>query len=146
MHSCIDGIAVSSAILRATIWSNDVPTNTSDPCVCFGCDCVRNTALDLKWSPPISGASNASAMRTSVLLTIVRYSRQGSSGASAPSGLSWKLRPISAGAHRCFDAPQVFDPAHPCTSSMHTSRVFSVAADAPPNFRSERTAGSIASR
>ncbi len=43
----------------------------SEPCVCFGCDWVRNTALERKWSPPISGAVKASAMRTSVLLTIV---------------------------------------------------------------------------
>ena len=85
-------------------------------------------------------------MRTSVLLTMVRYSRHGSSGASAPSGFSWKLRPISAGAHRRFDAPHVLEPAHPCTSSMHTSRVLSAAAEVPPIDRRERMAGSIASR
>jgi len=30
----------------------EVPACTSEPCVCFGCDWVRNTADDLKWSPP----------------------------------------------------------------------------------------------
>ena len=47
-------------------------------------------------------------MRTSVLLTMVRYLRHGSSGESAPSGLSVKSRPMPAGAQRCFDgAPRV---------------------------------------
>jgi hypothetical protein len=32
---------------------------------------VRNTALERKWSPPISGSANASALRASVLLMIV---------------------------------------------------------------------------
>ena len=43
---------------------------------------MRNTALDRKWSPPISGAEKGSAFRTSVLLTIVRYLRHPSSGES----------------------------------------------------------------
>ena len=72
MHSCIDGIGVSWPIFCATIWSIDVPACRSEPCVCFGCDCVRNTAAERKWSPPISGGMNASALATSVLLTMVR--------------------------------------------------------------------------
>ena len=65
-------------------------------------------------------------MRTSVLLTIVRYLRHGSSGESAPSGLSSKsladCRPAPRGS---CDAPQVFEPAAPCTDSMATNRVLS---------------------
>ncbi len=72
MHSCIDGIGVSCPYFCAYIWSSEVATCTSDPCVCFGCAWVRNTALERKWSPPISGGVNASALRTSVLLMIVR--------------------------------------------------------------------------
>ena len=34
-----------------------MPAQRSEPCVCFGCDWVRNTALERKWSPPISGSS-----------------------------------------------------------------------------------------
>ncbi len=72
MHSCIEGIGVSWPNRRAYNWSMDVPASTSDPIVCFGCACVRNTAAARKWSPPISGVVNASALRQSVLLTIVR--------------------------------------------------------------------------
>ena len=72
MQNCIDGIGVACPKRCAYIWSNDVPAQMSEPCVCLGCDWVRNTALERKWSPPISGAVNASAIRTSVLLTMVR--------------------------------------------------------------------------
>ncbi len=71
MQNCIDGIGVDCPYFFAYIWSSDVPAQMSAPCVCFGCDCVRNTALERKWSPPISGAAKASAIRTSVLLIIV---------------------------------------------------------------------------
>ena len=72
MHSCIEGIGVSWPIFWATIWSIEVPAWMSEPWVCLGCDWVRNTAAERKWSPPISGAVNASALLTSVLLTMVR--------------------------------------------------------------------------
>ena len=72
MQNCIDGIGVAWPNCCAYIWSNEVPAQMSEPCVCLGWDCVRNTALERKWSPPISGAVNASAMRTSVFEIIVR--------------------------------------------------------------------------
>ena len=84
--------------------------STSEPCVCFGCICVRNTALERKWSPPISGAVNASALRTSVLLTIVRWSRNGSSGLRLLGDRS-KSRPTPAGAHMFFLMPNAVLPA-----------------------------------
>ena len=99
----------------------------------------ENTALERKWSPPISGASNASAMRTSVLLTIVRFSRHPSSGISAPSGLSENCRPTPSGAHRCFDAPHVLLPAAPCTDSIQTRRLWPATAS-PPLFDRNRPA------
>ena len=102
---------------------------------------MRNTALDRKWSPPISGASNASAMRTSVLLTMVRYFRHGSSEGSAPSAMSSNSRPTSAGAHRFLVAPHALEPAAPCTDSMQTSRVLFVAAAAAPAFPNALNAG-----
>ena len=71
MQNCIDGSGVDCPNFFAYIWSSEVPAQMSEPCVCFGCDWVRNTALERKWSPPISGAANASAIRTSVLLIIV---------------------------------------------------------------------------
>ncbi len=71
MQNCIDGSGVSWPKRCAYSWSIEVPAQMSDPCVCFGWDWVRNTALERKWSPPISGAVNASAIRTSVLLMIV---------------------------------------------------------------------------
>lgn len=70
----------------------------SEPCVCFGCDWVKNTALERKWSPPISGAVNASAMRTSVFETIVRCWRYGSSDDKALSGTMVKSLPTCSGA------------------------------------------------
>jgi hypothetical protein len=48
MHSCIDGIGVSCPNRCAYIWSSETPTFTSEPSVCFGCICVRNTALERK--------------------------------------------------------------------------------------------------
>ena len=80
MQSCIDGSGVSWPKRLAYIWSSDSPTKTSEPWVCFGWHWVRNTALERKWSPPISGVVKASAMRTSVLLMMVTWSRNGSSG------------------------------------------------------------------
>ena len=44
---------------------------TAEDVACFGWHCVRKTELARKWSPPISGVVNASALRTSVLLTMV---------------------------------------------------------------------------
>src|SRR6202008_331576 len=88
MQSCIDGIGVSCPNRLAWNWSSEVPTFTSDDCVWRGWHWVRNTALERKWSPPISGGVNASALRTSVLLTIVKYLRHGSSVWSAPSWIS----------------------------------------------------------
>ena len=88
MQNCIDGIGVACPYFCAYIWSKEVPAQMSEPCVCFGCDCVRNTALERKWSPPISGAVNASAMRTSVFETIVRCWRYGSSDDNALSARS----------------------------------------------------------
>ena len=146
MQSCMEGITVSCPMRRATSWSSDVPTYRSAPMVCLGCDCVRNTALERKWSPPISGALNGSAMRTSVLLTMVRYFRHGASDGSAPSGISSKFRPTPAGAQRFFDAPQVFEPAAPCTDSMQTSRVLSAAAAPAPSLPRARSDGCMASR
>src|SRR5258705_12829654 len=84
-------------------------------------------------------------MRTSVLLTIVRYFRQGSSDTSAPSGSSSKFRPTDAGAQRFFVAPHALEPAAPCTDSMATKRVLSAVADAP-DARRDANAGTIASR
>ena len=72
MQNCIDGSGVDCPNRCAYIWSIEVPHQMSEPCVCLGCDWVRNTALDRKWSPPISGSAKASAIRTSVLLTMVR--------------------------------------------------------------------------
>ena len=123
MHSCIDGIGVSWPKRAAYSWSSEVPTWTSDPCVCFGCIWVRNTALERKWSPPISGSVNASALRTSVLLTMVMSSRKGSSGFRLDGPRS-KSRPAAAGAHRCWVIPHGVLPAEPCTISMATSRTF----------------------
>jgi hypothetical protein len=71
MQNCIDGSGVDCPNFFAYCWSSEVPAQMSAPCVCFGCDWVRNTALERKRSPPISGAENASAIRTSVLLIIV---------------------------------------------------------------------------
>src|SRR5688572_27448689 len=84
-------------------------------------------------------------MRTSVLLTIVMYLRHGSIAESALSGMSSNSRPTAAGAHRCLVAPQLFDPAAPCTDSMQTSRVLLEAAApaAPPRVAVN---GIIASR
>ena len=56
---------------RAWSWSSEVPRKMSEPWVCFGWACVRKTAVERSWSPPISSAVNASAERQSVLLTIV---------------------------------------------------------------------------
>jgi len=99
----------------------------SDPWVCFGWAWVRNTAVVRSWSPPISSARNASADRQSVLLTIVMYSRNDSSGLSWLSATSSKLRPAAAGANRWRPSPQSLEPATPMDSSMATSRVNSAA-------------------
>ena len=117
-----------------------MPTRTSELCVCFGCIWVRNTALDRKWSPPISGSSNASAFFTSVLLMIVRYSRSGSSGFSA-EGVRSNLLPVAAGAHMFSLMPKAVLPAEPCTISMQASRTLPAAVCA----RAVR-AGTMASR
>jgi len=50
--------------------------------------CQTNTALERKWSPPISGVLNGSAMRQSVLLMSVICSRHGSIGLKGCSGTS----------------------------------------------------------
>ena len=121
-----------------------MPARTSELSVCFGCVWVRNTALERKWSPPISGWVIASAPRTSVSLTIVRYLRNGSSGLSALGARS-NARPVSAGDQRCCDAPQSLLPAAPCTISMQTSRVRSSDA-ALAVFDHRPRAGTIASR
>src|SRR5687767_15215860 len=119
----MDGIGVSWPYFCANNWSSEVPALRSEPCVCFGCDWVRNTAAERKWSPPISGGENASAIRTSVLLTMVMYSRHGSRGARA-LGLRSNADPAVAGAHRLLVAPKAVLPAEPCTISMATRRSF----------------------
>ena len=112
------------------------------PASASGAICVRNTALERKWSPPISGVVNASALRTSVLLTMVMWSRNGSSGAQA-LGRRSKSRPTAAGAHRFFLMPSAVLPAEPCTISIATKRIFRP----PLARRCERArAGTIASR
>jgi hypothetical protein len=65
---------------------------------------VRNTALARKWSPPISGVVNASAIRRSVLLTMVMCCRTDSSGCSA-LGVRSKFFPVAAGDHRFAFSP-----------------------------------------
>ncbi len=65
---------------------------------------------------------NASAFRVSVLLMIVRYSRNGSSGLRMLDVRS-KFWPTPAGAHRFFLIPIAEQPAEPCTISRHASRV-----------------------
>ena len=142
MQSCMDGIGVSWPNRWACSWSREVPAKTSDPWVCFGCDWVRKTELVRKWSPPISGGEKASAMPTSVSLTMVRCSRYGSSELRAPA-LRSKSRPALAGAHRCWVPPQALEPAAPCTISMVMRRVGSRAAAVAAETR---PAGRIASR
>ena len=61
MQNCMDGRGVSWPKRCAYIWSSEVPTQMSEPWVCFGWACVRKTALERKWSPPISGVVKASA-------------------------------------------------------------------------------------
>ena len=117
----------------------------SDPSVCVGCDCVRNTALERKWSPPISSGLYASAMRTSVLLMIVRYLRHDSSGESDVL-LRSKLLPVVGGAHRCSVSPNGAQPAAPCTISSASSRVGFAARSAEACAERESAAGVIASR
>jgi hypothetical protein len=130
MQSCIDGIGVSWPNRWAYIWSSEVPTFTSEPSVCFGCDWVRNTALDRKWSPPISIGVTGSACLTSVLLTIVRCLRYGSSDLSAV-GVRSNCRPAAAGDHMFMFAPSSLHPAAPWTISIATRRVRSVTARLP---------------
>ena len=142
MQSCIDGSGVSCPNRCAWSWSREVPARTSEPWVCFGCDWVRKTELVRKWSPPISGGENASAIPTSVSLMMVRCSRYGSRELRAPL-LRSKWRPDSAGAHRCCVPPQALEPAAPCTISMQTRRVGSSAARVAADTR---PAGCIASR
>jgi hypothetical protein len=48
MQTCIDGIGDAGPKRFAYLWSSDVPAPISDPWVCYGCACVRNTALDRK--------------------------------------------------------------------------------------------------
>src|SRR5689334_11956448 len=64
---------------------------------------------------------NASALRTSVLLTIVRYLRYGSSETRLVGDRS-NADPTSAGAHRFRFAPKFVLPAAPCTISIATNR------------------------
>ena len=142
MQSCSEGSTVSWPKRWACSWSSEVPQKRSDPCVCLGWDWVRKTALDRKWSPPTSCASKASAIRTSVLETIVMWSRQGSSDFRTFASRNSKSRPVAAGAKRCCSAPHSLQPGTPCTSSMHTSRVGCAAPVAPR----KRPAGNMASR
>jgi hypothetical protein len=81
-------------------------------------------------------------MRTSVLLTMVRYLRQGSSGESEVAPRS-KALPVVGGAHRCSVRPKGEQPAAPCTISRQRRRAGSAAAATrPPTLRS----GAMASR
>ncbi len=48
MQNCIDGSGVDWPKRCAYIWSIEVPHQMSEPCVCLGCDWVRNTALERK--------------------------------------------------------------------------------------------------
>jgi hypothetical protein len=87
---------------------------------------------------------NASALRTSVWLTMVRCSRYGSSGARLVGDRS-KPRPVAAGDQRFFCWPIGVAPADPCTISIAISRSFDAAAPTPVDAYA-RAAGSIASR
>src|SRR5689334_13134910 len=116
----------------------------SEPSVCFGCDCVRYAALERKWSPPLSLGEYGSAWRTSVLLTMVKYSLNGSSDLRAVGERSNPF-PAAAGDHRFSELPMSLHPAAPCTISIATRRAGSDDARATcrvPN----RLAGSMASR
>src|SRR5262245_1311268 len=64
---------------------------------------------------------NASALRTSVLLTMVRYCRYGSSAIRLVGDRS-KADPTSAGDQRFRLAPKFVLPAAPCTISIATKR------------------------
>lgn len=114
----------------------------SELSVWVGCACVRYTALDRKWSPPISSGLYASAIRTSVLLTIVRYFRHGSSGRRA-DGVRSNALPVAAGDQKFCVAPKGLQPAAPCTASMQIRRVGSAAADSRESPRAGRMASSI---
>src|SRR5437868_11388808 len=99
----------------------------SEPSVCLGCDCVRYAALERKWSPPISLGEYGSACSTSVLLTIVKYSLNGSRDLSAVGDRS-NVLPVPAGDHRLSALPMSLQPAAPCTISIATSRAGSAIA------------------
>jgi len=73
MQSCIDGIGVSCPYCFATTWSNEVPASTSEPCVCFGFACVRNTAADRKWQSRTPPQPKAAGKRGLVLYEAKRY-------------------------------------------------------------------------
>ena len=75
---------------------------------------------------------------------MVRWSRNGSSGCKLLGERS-KSRPSISGAQRYWEAPHLFQPAAPCTCSMHTNRVrfAAPAADVPAH---NRPAGNIASK
>ena len=60
-------------------------------------------------------------MRTSVLLTIVRYLRHDSSGDNDVA-LRSKARPAVGGAQRCSVRPNGLQPAAPCTISRQSRR------------------------
>ena len=83
---------------------------------------------------------NASAFRTSVLLTIVMCSRNGSIGARLLGDRS-NSRPAFSGAHMNFLAPKAVLPAAPCTISTAARRMRLGAA-----FARAVRAGTIASR
>jgi hypothetical protein len=87
---------------------------------------VRNTALDRKWSAPSSAVECAVAGLRSVSLTMVMYSRHGSSGFKL--SLNSKSRPVCAGDQKCWFEPSTVLPAAPCTISMQVSRVLGAAA------------------
>src|SRR6516164_6341689 len=90
---------------------------------------------------------NASAFRTSVLLTMVRSFRYGSSDARLVGARS-KVDPTAAGDHRLRFAPKFVLPAAPWTISIatrRTRRAPAAASRAEAVWRAA-PAGSIASR
>ena len=95
MHSWIEGSGVCCPNFCANNWSMDVPARISDPSVCFGCAAVRKVDEERVWSAPSSASVCDRALFRSVSLTIVTYSRNGSSGLSV--GVNSKFAPSLTG-------------------------------------------------
>ena len=129
MQSCIDGIGVSWPMRRATIWSSDVPTYRSEPCVCFGMRLREEhgaraevIAADLRRFERFGHAHVGVAHDRQILAPRLER-RERAVLAEARSCGQCPPAPTDA-----CDAPQALLPAAPCTASMATRRVLSVAA------------------